>query len=229
MYHKTWNPWVYEEGKLRRTSKNTFFRPLKYKKPIRLLVGTESDFFDINVPHEWRREAVEVISKKPDLTFLIPSTQPDATCLLPNTWIGLKINNQVDIPKIISSIEHIPFVNRWIYFESSPKTGELHSLFRCSSSIHYGSHKFQPAYPCDTCSGDGFLNKYMIQWITVVGPNNKSMNLADVRNMHYFADALSIPFYYKQALIGKKLIREPFLDGNQYKEIPKVFKSIKNS
>ena len=69
----------------------------------------------------------------------------------------------------------------------------------------------------------------MIQWITVVGPNNKTINLTDVRNMYYFADALSIPFYYKQAFIGNKLIREPFLDGNQYKEIPKVFKSIKNT
>jgi hypothetical protein len=30
IYHKTWNPWIRENGSLRRTSETTFFRPLTY-------------------------------------------------------------------------------------------------------------------------------------------------------------------------------------------------------
>jgi hypothetical protein len=110
IYHKTWNPWIYENGSLRRTSETTFFRPLTYKKPIRIFVGTNADFFDPAVPHTWRKDAVEIMSKQKNLTFLIPSAQPDFTCILPNTWIGLKITDNTNLIKLLKSIEHLPFV-----------------------------------------------------------------------------------------------------------------------
>ena len=223
MYHKTWNPWVCENGSLRRTSKTTFFRPLTYKKPIRIFVGTEADFFDPEVPHVWRRDAVEIMTKQRDLTFLIPSTQPDPTCILPNTWIGLKITNDTNLVKLLKSIEHLPFVKRWALFEGLTKPIDIMPLFRCDSEIHIGEKGWHPAYPCDKCLGDGYLNKYMIHWNVVSGDKTKYMDIDIVRNIQHYSDILHIPFYYKQALIGGKLIREPYLDGKQYRQLPKEF------
>ena len=223
MYHKTWNPWIYENGSLRRTSETTFFRPLTYKKPIRIFVGTNADFFDPAVPHAWRRDAVEIMSKQKDLTFLIPSAQPDLTCILPNTWIGLKITDDTNLTKLLKSIEHLPFVKRWVLFDSLTKSKDITPLFRCDSEVHLGENGWNPAYPCDKCPGDGYLNKYMIQWNVVSGSKAKYMNINIVRNIHHYSDMLQIPFYYKQALIGGKLIREPYLDGTQYRQLPADF------
>lgn len=223
MYHKTWNPWVRENGSLRRTSETTFFRPLTYKKPIRIFVGTEADFFDPEVPHTWRKDAVEIISKQRDLTFLIPSTQPDPTCILPNTWIGLKIKNDTNLTKLLKSIEHLPFVKRWILFDGLTKPKDIMPLFKCDSEVHTGEKGWHPAYPCDKCLGDGYLNKYMIQWNVVLGDKTKYMDINIVRNIQHYSDMLQIPFYYKQALIGGKLIREPYLDGSQYRQLPREF------
>lgn len=224
MYHKTWNPWIYEKGSLRRTSDTTFFRPLTYKNPIRIFVGSEADFFDPKVPHTWRKDAVEIMSKQKQHTFLIPSTQPDLTCILPNTWIGLKINNETNLVALLRSIEHLPFVKRWIFFDGLTHDMDLFPLFNCDSKVHFGENGWQPAYPCDKCPGDGYLNKYMIEWIVVSGNKHKYMDIDIVRNIHNYANYLDIPFYYKQALIGGKLIRNPYLDGTSYTELPKGLK-----
>jgi protein gp37 len=223
MYHKTWNPWIYENGSLRRTSETTFFRPLTYKKPIRIFVGTEADFFDPKVPHTWRRDAVEIMSKRTEITFLIPSVQPDLTCILPNTWIGLKITDDTNIIKLLKSIEHLPFVKRWALFDSLTKPIDVSPMFRCDSEVHGGEGCWHQAYPCDKCMGDGYLNKYMIEWAVVSGSKTKYMDVGIVRKIQHYADVLQIPFYYKQALIGGKLIREPYLDGNQYNNLPRSF------
>jgi hypothetical protein len=67
------------------------------------------------------------------------------------------------------------------------------------------------------------LNKYMIQWNVVSGSKTKYMDISIVRNIQHYSDMLQIPFYYKQALIGGKLIREPYLDGNSYTRLPADF------
>jgi protein gp37 len=221
MYHKAWNPWINENGSLRRTSEATFFRPLKYKDSIRILVGTNADFFDPNVPHIWRRDAMEVMSKKKNLTFLIPSEFPDLTCILPNTWIGLKITDSTDLPALLKSVKHIPFVKQWLFFDGITRDAGLSPLFRCDSKMHDGINGWHPAYPCVGCHGDGHVNTYMIQWIVVSGSRKAYMPLDVVRNILHYSERLDIPFYYKQALIGGKLIREPYLDERQYKFLPK--------
>ena len=221
MYHKTWNPWIYEKGRLRRTSNTTFFRPFTYKNPIRIFVGTEADFFDPDVPHMWRKDAVEIINKQKQHIFLIPSSQPDLTCILPNTWIGLKIDNNTNLNVLLRSIEHLPFVKRWLFFDGLTKNIDLSPLFRCDNKVHYGEKGWQPAYPCQTCPGDGYTNKYMIEWIVVSGDKRQYMRTDIVRSIHHYADYLNIPFYYRQALIGGKLIRNPYLDGTIYTQLPK--------
>lgn len=220
MYHKTWNPWIYENGGLRRTAETTFYRPLKYKQPIRILVGTEADFFDPNIPYSWRKDAAEIIVQKPNITFLIPSEHPDPTCSFTNAWIGLKITDHTNLKPLLKSIEHLPFVKRWVFFDGLTKEKDITALFKCDSPIHFNESKWHHAYPCSTCTGDGYLNKYLIQWIVVSGSNVKYIPTDVVRGICNYAEALKIPFYYKQALIGGKLIRDPYLDEVQYTQIP---------
>jgi protein gp37 len=225
--HKSWNPWVTEGNQIRKTVGSNFLKPLRFKKSIRVLVGTELDFFHPEVNPFWQLEAFKIIDSTPHLHYIIPTEYPERVFRTKHAWIGLKAKSTEQLKEKITFFKEIDTKKKFLYLDNYHKPIDLSSLFLCDYEIHYTHGAFQPIYPCPMCNGDGLINKYKIRWLIVSGSKKKRFGPEIVRNIADFSCNLGIPFYYKQALIGRKLIINPHLDGKEYTEIPPEISQLK--
>jgi protein gp37 len=142
----TWNPWVgcrpvsagclhcYMERDqvrrgidphvVRRTSPRTFNAPLRWPAGNKVFVCSYSDFW-IEEADPWRADAWDVMRRRPDLIFQIPTKRPQRImeCLpadwgngWPNVWLGVTIED-VHVAWRWESLLAVPAAIRWISWE----------------------------------------------------------------------------------------------------------------
>jgi len=64
------------DGVPTRASHATFFAPLRWPGGRKVFVCPWSDFWHEGVPAHWRDDALSVMDRRPDLTFIIPTKRP---------------------------------------------------------------------------------------------------------------------------------------------------------
>lgn len=223
IYHKTWNPVVPMDGGVREVVDKNFLRPLKYKKPIRVLVGKQFDIFHPKVSQLIQSRVLSIIKATPNVTYLIPTDFPERMILiegLDNMWFGLKARSTEQLREKLVFFKECDSANKFVWLWDYKKAIDLDPLFKCTWTTHYSSGRFLPIYPCPVCSGDGVVNRYNLRWMILSGSPRHTFSAGEARSVRYVSHDLGIPFYYEQALIGNKLIHEPYIDGKQYREIP---------
>jgi protein gp37 len=222
--NKTWNPWqgckkisagclncyMYRAKNrygqdpqlIKRSSKTTFYSPLKWNDPSLIFTCSWSDWF-IEEADPWREEAWDIIQRNPHHIFQILTKRPEriAKSLPPNwglgwdnVWLGVTIENQQNL-------------SRFDYLLDLP------SKFRFISA--------------EPLLGPLFLhNTPLLDWVIVggeSGPKYRSLNLDWVREIRNTCTSKEIPFYYKQ-LGGTKRIDGTWggrdLDGRTWDQIP---------
>jgi protein gp37 len=216
----TWNPWQgcrkvsagckncymfaakqrygQEADKVVRSKPNTFNQPLKYKDPARVFVCSWSDFF-IDEADAWRDEAWAMMRRTPHLTYLLLTKRAaNIEARLPkdwplkNAWLGVTVENQDAIHRV-DILRNIPAALRFLSVE--PLLEQVHLNLQ---GIHW------LITGCES-SGNG------------VG---RHVDLDAFLSLRDQCQVAGIPFFLKQAEIDGRLVREPFLDGVQYLEIP---------
>ena len=143
------------DREIKRASDATFFAPLnqkKYKPGDRVFVCSLSDFFHGEIPVELYCAAFEVMSARPDLTFIILTKRPqnidpktnwikqDELPTWQNLWLGVTAENQEQADARIPALLAIPAAKRFVSIE--PMMGPI-TLDRWLPGSWF----------CESCSG----------------------------------------------------------------------------
>jgi len=196
------------------------------KKKQLVKIDPTMDVFSYKRSNKWRNYLLEIINNDDTgSVYFIPTTYPGNVTndFITNKkiWIGLKLikTNELSLTKYDEVIKPS---RRWLYLKNyETSRGFCKELFRCTGAEHTISGSFwEYVYPCSVCSGTGVLNKYNIKWLVFSG-HEHGVKREIVDKYKNYCENTGIPFYYERAWIGKTLIREPFLYGNQYIETPK--------
>ena len=106
-------------------SAGNFNAPLKWKEPKLIFTCSWSDFF-IEEADEWREEAWEIIRNTPHHTYQILTKRPEriAQCLpddwgvgYKNVWLGVSIENQLEMPQRLMELAAIKAKVRFLSIE----------------------------------------------------------------------------------------------------------------
>lgn len=206
-------------------------------RPLKVFHNSLSDFFDNEVPVQWRIEAMRAIVDAPNLIHLLLTKRIGnaaemleqafravhgqregwADNMLPNVWIGATICNQEEADRDIPKLEAVPAAIRFLSME--PLLGPVNivsALFR--RRLHWG-----------IVGGES-------------GPNARPMHPDNARSLRDQFEAAGIPFLFKQwgewapnwlndeaglkipgsewiDRIGKKSAGR-LLDGREWNEVP---------
>lgn len=152
------------EGKRERTKdwtkpKAWNLNAYRNKKRTKVFTNSLSDFFDNQIPQEWRREAWSVIKTTPNLDWLILTKRPQnivkmlppdwLTAGYPNVWLGTTVENQEEAERRIPHLLDVPAVVHFLSCE--PLLGQL-QMEHIPHRVGYGSGR------CDSCGSDVFFN-----------------------------------------------------------------------
>jgi protein gp37 len=141
-YAETWakragHPELWQ-GERRRTK--TWAEPHKWNKRAagaatrpKVFTNSLADFFDNQVPNEWRADAWRVIDETPNLDWLILTKRPQNIAkmlpagwndgLWPNVWLGMTAENQDEYDRRANHLYKVPAAVRFISYE--PALGPL--------------------------------------------------------------------------------------------------------
>ncbi len=231
----TWNPWIgctkvspacancYAErdmkrygrdfNKITRTSNKTFYSPQTWKEPKKVFVCSWSDFFHNDVPPEWRRDAMEVMERCPQHTFLLLTKRPENIVpfamrrwgkIPDNVWIGTTIETQSMADKRIPELLKVNAAVRFVSIE--PMLGPVNI--------------------------DPWLSHALVNWVIVggeSGPHARGLHIDWVRSLRDQCANAHVPFMFKQwGEVGHDGVRRGrkltgcALDGKTHKESPDV-------
>jgi protein gp37 len=117
---------------------NASMRTLRYPR-ARVFTNSLADFFDNQVPSQWRREAWHVIDQTPNLDWLILTKraqniikmlpEPDAGYTKPwgagwpNVWLGMTAENQMEYDARWMVLRAVPALVHFVSYE--PMLGDL--------------------------------------------------------------------------------------------------------
>lgn len=174
--------------------------PLKYKKPCRILTCFCGDMFSDNVPEEWTKQVLRIISMSPHTHILLtkfPHNLHKFNLKLHNIWIGVSVVKEDD----------------WAM---------LPYLSLIETAIRFVSSEPFIAEPPE------FLNAYLniintfsrLDWI-IIGAQTNPFKCVSVKNLLYViksAELAKIPIFLKNNL--KSVLSEQII--KQYQQYPSV-------
>jgi protein gp37 len=129
------------DGERRRTSPSLWRQPLRWNLDrlgignprARVFTNSLADFFDNQVPSEWRGDAWDIIGKTPNLDWLILTKRPQNIAkmlpagwndgLWPNVWLGMTCENQEEYDRRANYLYSVIAPVRFISYE--PALGPL--------------------------------------------------------------------------------------------------------
>lgn len=228
----TWNPWMgctkvspacqncYAErdmkrygrdfSKITRTSNKTFESPLHWKDPKKVFVCSWSDFFHSDVPKGWRLEAMGIINRCPQHTFILLTKRPEN--IIPflrdneqwggkvpgNVWIGTTVENQEIADKRIPELLRVSAKVHFVSME--PLCGPVDISKYLKPEFYVGKTEEEKAdLKARNCAGMHRLQH--IDWVIVggeSGPNARPMNISWVRSLRDQCDKAGVPYFFKQ-------------------------------
>jgi protein gp37 len=181
------------------------------KRPERMKTWFESLLHD----RQWSQCRVNMLSHiDPPRDDYGPQTATNWP--LPNVWIGVSAENQATADERIPLLIQIPAAVRFVSVE--PMLGPVSLRIGDASSLWDGNP-------------DTTVPKLMesdrriaaLSWVISgceSGPNGRPMDDSWVRRLRNQCQEAGIPFFFKQAVRGGKLIKMPKLDGKVWAEMP---------
>jgi protein gp37 len=172
------------------------FRASKTGVRERVFSGSMCDVFEEDRPRPAAVELAHLIGATPYLDWLLLTKRPHVAAICrdfhrPNVWMGTTVEDQAAL-------------------------GRISALRRISVPVHFLS--------CEPLLEDlGELDLSGFNWVIVgceSGPGARPMHLDWVRRLRDQAQEAEACFFFKQAMVDGKLVKEPELDGRQWLEMP---------
>lgn len=231
----TWNPWqgctpksegcancyMYSQKRrwgqdpttIVRSSKATFYAPLKKLKGPLVFTCSWSDFFIENAD-EWRPEAWEIIAKTPHLTYQILTKRPELVQKrlpedwgdgYPNVWLGVTTENQERADERIPLLVDIPAKVRFISAE--PLLEEINLQDYLSIDSYYDNQ---------------------IDWIIAGGESgskHRECKASWIRSLRDQSLSFKVPFFFKQWGGHTSKANGRLLDDVEHSDFPAIFQA----
>jgi protein gp37 len=225
----TWNPWqgchrvsagcarcyMYSEKRrygqdptvVRRSKRETFNAPLRWKEPPLVFTCSWSDFF-IADADAWRQEAWDIIRRTPHLVYQILTKRPERIHdHLPddwgegwaNVWLGVTVETGAHLSRVMM-LKEIHAVLRFVSYE--PAIGPV---------------EFRP-----------YLKHSGIDWLVAGCESGPGGSLGRPTHPDWLRSARDgcqengVPFFLKQMDVKGKLVKMPELDGRTWAEMPRI-------
>jgi len=184
--------------------------PDGWKKPCKIFVCSMGDLFHVEVKRDFIDKIMEVIERNPRHTFQILTKRPSNMAsyfknreIPENCWIGTSVEDRSALIRAVELV-NIDHAKKFISFE--PLLGEI----------------FDTDYKAGLCL-DG------IKWMIVGGESGYGARECEkkwVESLKWYADKLSIPFFFKQwgTWYEKKykvMYHYNLLNGERFMEFPK--------
>jgi len=182
--------------------------PLRWRSPRKIFVCSMTDLFHETVPYEWHEEIFKVIAARGDHTFQVLTKRQERMAAftavhpvlaaypkartLANVWWGCSVGDRVSAKKRIPVLQGIDVPVRWLSIE--PLLEDL-----------------------------GPLDLKGISWVVVgceSGHHARPMEIDWVRSIRDQCLESGTAFFFKQAMVGGKVVGRPEIDGRQWLEFP---------
>jgi protein gp37 len=184
-----------------RTSKATFYAPLRWKKPAFVFVNPWGDFFHPDAD-AWREDAWGVMRATPRLTYLVLTKRPENISLRlpedwgrgwPNVWLGVTAETQHWADERIPILLQTPAARRFV--------------------------------SCEPLLGEVILARVLdgIDWVIAGCESGYGRRQSEVNCFRLLRDEClvwGVPFFLKQMDVGGRLVKMPELDGKVWAEKP---------
>jgi protein gp37 len=202
--------------------------PLHWKKPRRVFVDSMSDLFHEDVPDEFIWDVLDIIEEASWHTFIVLTkrpermydvlSHPDLVCegMYPNLWLGVSVEDQKTADERIPWLLKTPAAVRVVSVEPMLGGINLDSYLYPkiigwqSESGPYESPIYDPDYP-------------RVDWVICgceSGPGARPFDIAWARDLKDQCVNAGVPFFYKQGIVGGKLVHMPELDGVRWDQYP---------
>lgn len=233
-------------GKRQRTSEHNWKQPIKWNAEARRLgqrqrvfVNSMSDFFDNQVPPEWRHDAFNVMAQCLWLDFLLLTKRPQNIPKLapqmaegwrpwaPNIWLGTTVENREEMLRRGPLLKAIPATVH--FWSAEPLLEDLGTIppglmpdwIICGGES--GGSAARPMHPewarsiRDQCVAAGvpYFFKQHGQWLHESQSPGFMLSLSDERETHVWPDDTG------SASVGKKNSGR-LLDGLEWNEVPVI-------
>ena len=213
---RNWKLLGLKPDEVRRAADATFYEPLYWIDPRKIMVCSISDFFH-EAADEWREEALINMQVSQRHTFIIPTKRPERIirCFyeenggflgggdwMPNIWFLASIENQEMADKRIPELLKLRKYGDW------PVLGI--SVEPMLEEIHIEDYLFPELK-------DG------IDWCIVgaeSGVHARPCHPDWVRSLRDQCVETGTPFFLKQIKEFGKMVHMPSLDGSKWEEIP---------
>lgn len=198
------------------------------KRKGRVFCCSMSDLFHPDVPTEFIRRVFDVMAYCRHLTFQVLTKRPErmlhllaygdhlacdsaehhrllTMMPLPNVWLGVTAENQARADERIPLLLQVPAAVRFVSVE--PMLGPVY-LAQWLSLNYRGERR-----------RDG------IDWVICgceSGPKRRPMEMDWARWLRDQCQATDVPYFFKQADIGGKVVAEPTLDNRQWHQFPEA-------
>lgn len=229
--------WVKEWGKdYRLTSDANWKKPIQWAKQAvkdgvirRVFCASLADVFDENVYEHWRASLWELIKQTENiggLEWLILTKRPENITTdhmqlyvphLQNVRMGITCENQemfdLRVPILLGAWKGKNFIS----YEPALSEIRIHNIKGSEFTDIIGNKHNHTISALDKPS--------VIHWIIAgceSGTNARECRKDWIRVMRDQCQYADIPFFLKQLNIDGKLVKEPFLDGRQWLEFPRV-------
>lgn len=193
-------------------------KPFRWKKPIRIFLGSMSDLLHREVPDEWRDRIFAIMARCPQHTFLATTKRAELMqryvaakpyyspkFILPNLWLGMSVSTQPDLDANIQYLLATRAAVRWISYE--PALGPIGFGFElhppCSHRGCYAHH----SHPCEGCGR--IAGRRAINWLVIgceSGPNRRPMDIEWAYDAVRQCRDAGVACFVKQLDIGGKVV-----------------------
>ncbi len=221
-----------EDGRLQWTGEvrllpHRLEEPLHWRAPQVVFVASRGDLFHETVPDEYIDRVFRVMLLARQHTFLLLTKRPErmleycqglvkdfAAWPLP-TSKGMSRIHLISLARSISAIP-LPNVILGVTAEDREHLSRLDILRQTPAA-----HRWVSAEPLLQDLGE--LNLDGISWIVVGGESGKNarpMRSVWASDIGHQCSAAGVPFYFKQAKEGTKMVHLPMLDGFTWEQTP---------
>jgi protein gp37 len=218
--------------------------PLHWRKPRRVFVNPMSDLFHENVPDEFIWKTFEIMSHNRRHTYMILTKRPSrmrdwfrdyqsrfwhyhapdapqreyvsAPWPDPRIWLGITCENQEQADKRIPVLLTIPAAVRFVSAEPLLETIDISEYLKW---VCIGCDKEQTAPVCE-CGDHAYGRLDLLIAGCESGQRRRHVNIDAFRSLRDQCQAAQVPYFLKQIEVDGKLVKMPFIDGRQWKEMP---------
>lgn len=218
---------------------------LRWKKPRRIFVASQSDLFHEDVPDEFLDTVFWFMAMAPQHTFLLLTkrakrmhdyismgAKPGLNVLrtspawpLPNVHIGVTVEDQKRADERIPWLLRTPAALRFVSCEPLLGMVDLENI--SLPTDEHGNHEVWSALDWQEAAdavAEGCCGGYIAHVISGCesGPNRRHTLYAWLRSLRDQCAAHGTPYMCKQAEVDGVLVKQPFIDGVQHLALPET-------